>query len=150
MLTGIVLNFVWTTCLQSANCKNKCLKHFDWWNCETIFKFQSIKSEYFPGSSSSFSMEIDSGRKYMGEFEIQVKIFPTIGWKYFCNVFSSSSIFSLNDFLIFGNHQFWVSRNSKKKFLLSFMNFSLMIYPIKGFLQFILNINLSSNLLLNC
>ena len=39
----------------------------------------SIKSKYIPGSSYSFSVELDYGRSYMGKFCVELRINPKLG-----------------------------------------------------------------------
>jgi hypothetical protein len=80
------------TLLQSADCKNKCLNILIGEIVRGDSNVLSITSEYIPGSSYSFSMEIEFGRNYIGEFEIQVKIDPAIGRKYFGNVSANQMI----------------------------------------------------------
>ena len=38
----------------------------------------SVKSKYIPGSSYSFSVELDYGRSYMGKFSVELKINPAL------------------------------------------------------------------------
>ena len=52
----------------------------------------SIKSSFIPGSSYSFSVEIDFGRSYIGKFSVSVTINPTVGQKFFGTVGTSESL----------------------------------------------------------
>ena len=52
----------------------------------------SVKSKYIPGSSYSFSVEIDFGRSYIGQFSVELKINPAVTKKFFGNVGTSNSL----------------------------------------------------------
>ena len=39
----------------------------------------SVKSRFIPGSSYSFSVELDYGRSYMGKFCVELRINPKLG-----------------------------------------------------------------------
>lgn len=52
----------------------------------------SVKSRFIPGSSYSFSVEIDFGRSYIGQFSVELKINPAVGNKFFGTVGTSNTL----------------------------------------------------------
>ena len=56
----------------------------------------SIKSNYLPGSSYSFAMEVDFGRTYIGQFTLEVTLNPEIATQYYPGIGTSSFVIVVN------------------------------------------------------
>ena len=60
----------------------------------------SITSKFLPGTTFSFSVEIEFGRPYMGLFTLEITVNPTIANKYFINVAPSTLTVEVNPALL--------------------------------------------------
>ena len=80
--TKIVLNikvdYLPQKLLQATECNDRCSGVL---KAEVVEgdKAISVKSKYIPGSSYSFSVELDYGRSYMGKFSVELKINEKLG-----------------------------------------------------------------------
>ena len=72
--------------LQSSDCNDRCSSVLVAEVLSGDTGVVSIKSKFIPGSSYSFSVEVDFGRSYIGKFSLAVKINPVVGNKYFGTV----------------------------------------------------------------
>lgn len=71
--------------LQSEECNDRCSGVIQAELISGDTGAISINSKYLPSSSYSFSVEIDFGRSYIGEFTAELKINPALS-KFFKNV----------------------------------------------------------------
>ena len=72
--------------LQSQECNDRCSSVLVAEIISGDTGALSTKSRFIPGSSFSFSVEVDFGRSYIGQFSIEIKINPVVGNKFFGSV----------------------------------------------------------------
>ena len=86
IMINVKLDYLPQKLLQSSDCSDRCSSVLV---AEIISGDKgalSIKSKFIPGSSFSFSVEVDFGRAYIGQFSIEIQINPVVGNKFFGTV----------------------------------------------------------------
>jgi hypothetical protein len=86
IVLNVKLDYMPQDLLQSASCNDRCSGILLTELVDGDTGALSIKSAYLPGSSYSFSIHIEFGRPYIGEFRVKVRVSPVVSQKYFKTV----------------------------------------------------------------
>ena len=94
--TSIILNvrldYVPKTLLKSADCSNKCFNVLVGEIISGDKSATSVVSQYLPGTSYSFSVEVEFDKPYFGEFTIKISVDRAIGLKYFSPISTANPL----------------------------------------------------------
>ena len=91
IIINVKLDYLPKLLLQSPDCNDRCSGVLDAEVTEGERPI-SVRSNYMPGTSYSFSVELEFGTPYIGRFILKVKIDPVIGAKYYGGVDISSGL----------------------------------------------------------
>ena len=96
MPTSIILNvrldYLPKKLIWSNDCANKCRNILVGNITSGDTSATSITSHYVPGTSFSFSVEVQFDRHYIGEFTIVISIDRAIGLKYFSPISTANTL----------------------------------------------------------
>ena len=96
MPTSIILNirldYLPKKLISSTDCADKCRNILVGNITSGDTGATSITSHYIPGTSFSFSVEVEFDRPYIGEFTIMISIDRAIGLKYFSPISTANSL----------------------------------------------------------
>ena len=82
-MINVKINYLPNSLMMSADCNNKCNQIIIGQIISGDKSAISITSQYVAGTSYSFSLTVDFGRPYIGEFNIKVDLNKSLTSKYF-------------------------------------------------------------------
>jgi hypothetical protein len=93
IVLNVRVNYLPQSLIKSAtDCKNGCDLVLDVKITKGFSSVLSIKSSYIPGSTYSFSIEMDFGREPIGLFTVQVGLQSGIALKYFSGIDTTNTL----------------------------------------------------------
>jgi hypothetical protein len=93
IVLNVRLNYLPQSLIKSAkDCKNGCDSVLDVKIIKGFSSVVSIKSSYIPGTTYSFSIEMDFGREPIGLFTAQIGIQSGIALKYFSGIDTTKTL----------------------------------------------------------
>ena len=100
IIVNIKLDYLPKKLIQSEDCNDLCSNVLDGKLTAGDTQTLSITSKFLPGTTFSFSVEIEFGRPYIGSFTLEITVNPTIANKYFINVAPSTLTVDVNPALL--------------------------------------------------